>query len=427
VAEFLHKIWEASPSGLRRSDRKPCAYEAYLPDKLLGRRFVLDVAVAAEVADAEAAIIRLNSTAPALAGTEILARMLLRAESVASSRIEGLEVGSRRLFHAAAAREAGAEVADVTATEILGNIDAMVWAIDAVGSGTPITPDLLLEAHRRLLVGTRMAEHAGRIRTVQNWIGGSGFNPCSAQFVPPPPERVGDLLADLCEFCNEDSMPAVAQAAIAHAQFETIHPFVDGNGRTGRVLIHLLLRRRGLAPRVLAPVSLILATWSADYVEALTRTRYAGPAESPEAQDAVRAWLSLFSAACSRAVADASGFAARMLELRADWERRLDSVRSGSATSLLLDALPSAPVLTATTASTIIGRSFQATTTAIARLVEAGILHQVTIGRRNRAFEVPEVLDAFTDIERRLASPEADTRVSPPARPVPRRSFQRTE
>lgn len=427
MAEFLHKTWEASPSGLRRSDRKPCAYEAYLPDKLVGRRFMLDVAVAAEVADAEAAIIRLNSTAPALAGTEILARMLLRAESVASSRIEGLQVGSRRLFRAAAARESGAEVADVTATEILGNIDAMVWAIDAVGSGTPVTPDLLLEAHRRLLVGTRMSEHAGRIRTVQNWIGGSGFYPCSAQFVPPPPERVGDLLADLCEFCNEDSMPAVAQAAIAHAQFETIHPFVDGNGRTGRVLIHLLLRRRGLTPRVLAPVSLILATWSADYVEALTRTRYSGPAESPEAQDGVRQWLALFSAACSRAVADASGFAARMLELRADWERRLDSVRSGSAAGLLLDALPSAPVLTATTASTIIGRSFQATTTAIARLVEAGILNQVTIGRRNRAFEVPEVLDAFTDIERRLASPEADTRISPPARPVPRRIVQRTE
>lgn len=104
--------------------------------------------------------------------------------------------------------------------------------------------------------------HGGRLRTLQNWIGGSAYNPCSAEFVPPPPEAVSGLLDDLVAFCNDDALPALAQAAIAHAQFET-HFFVDGNRRTGRVLIHLVLRRRGLGLRVLAPVSLVLATWSA--------------------------------------------------------------------------------------------------------------------------------------------------------------------
>ena len=156
----------------------------------------------------------------------------------------------------------------------------MAAAIRSIRPGDPITVDDLLRFHRRLLAGGRLDAHAGVIRSEQNWIGGSSYNPCSAAFVPPPPELVHDLLEDLCAFCNGDAVPAVAQAAIAHAQFETIHPFADGNGRTGRALIHLVLRRRGLATRVLPPVSLVLATWSDDYVAGLQATRYRGPASS---------------------------------------------------------------------------------------------------------------------------------------------------
>jgi hypothetical protein len=109
--------------------------------------------------------------------------------------------------------------------------------------------------------------------------------------VPPPHERVSELVEDLCRFCNDDSPPAVAQAALAHVQFETIHPFIDGNGRTGRALIHVVLRRRGLATVVLAPVSLVLATWSQGYVAGLTATRYAGDADSPAAVDGMNVWV----------------------------------------------------------------------------------------------------------------------------------------
>ena len=422
MSKVIRAHWASDTStGLARRDRQSCDYEAYVPDALANRPIVLSSQTAADVADAERAIALLDAEAATLADTEALARILLRAESVASSRIEGLEVGARRLLRAEAAIELGAETSDVTATEVLGNINAMAAAIRRVNPGEPITLDLLLDFHRRLLAGTRLDAHAGAIRDEQNWIGGSSYNPCSAAFVPPPPEYVPSFLDDLCRFCNTDDIPAVAQAAMAHAQFETIHPFVDGNGRTGRALIHLVLRRRGLATRVLPPVSLVLATWADDYVLGLDATRYPGPASSAAARDGTDLWVGRFAAACSRAVRDAVGFEERTRQLQQSWRAQLGSVRANSATDVLLRHLPGAPILTVSSAAGLIGRSFPAVNDAIARLADAGILRQISVGRRNRAFEAPEVIEAFTALERQLASPGGDTRISGPARRVPHR------
>ena len=420
MATLERRRWTGDFSGPTRRDRQPCDYDVYLPDKLRGRNFSLDGDVAADVADAETALTRLDASSVALADSEALARLLLRAESVASSRIEGLEIGARRLLRADAARRLGIEPRDVTAREILGNIDAMTWAVDTIEQRSPITVDTLLETHRRLLAGSRMEEYGGREREVQNWIGGSGYNPCSASFVPPPPELVGDLLDDLVGFCNSDSLPALAQAAVAHAQFETIHPFADGNGRTGRALIHMVLRRRGLGLRILPPVSLILATWSQNYIKGLTGTRYVGLSDSSDAHSGINRWIVLFASACGRAVEDAGRFEEQVRALQVSWRERIGRVRRDSTVNLLVSVLPSAPVLTTTTASELVGRSFPAASQAIERLVAAGVLVQVSVGRRNRAYEAPELIDAFTAFERRLASPEADTRVSAPARRVPR-------
>ena len=423
MAKVIRRQWQADlGSGLPRKDRRSCGYEAYLPDPLVGRPLTLDGDVAADVADAERAVTELDVAARTLVDTEALARLLLRAESVASSKIEGLEIGGRRLLRAEAARDLGEEPSDVTAAAVLGNIAAIAWAIQSVeeSSGT-IALDHVLEVHCRLLAGTRLAVHAGEIRTEQNWIGGSNYNPCSAAFVPPPPEMVPALLNDLIAFCNDDSLPAVAQAALAHAQFETIHPFVDGNGRTGRALIHLVLRRRDLAMRVIIPVSLILGTWSQSYVRGLTDTRYRGPAESKAAHEGNNRWIALFAAACQRAAADAAAFEQRTLEIETTWRERLGSVRANSSVDLLLRALPGAPIITVNGAAKLLGRSFVATNNAIDRLVASGILQQVTSVRRNRAFEAPDVIQAFNDLERQLASPGGDTRMSPPARTVRRR------
>jgi Fic family protein len=413
--------------GLARRDRRGCDYEAYLPDTLAEREIMLGGETAADVADAERAIAVLDAQASTLVDTEALARILLRAESVASSRIEGLEVGARRLLRAEAAIELGEQPADVTAAEVLGNVDAMATAIRSISPGEPISVDLLLKFHRRLLAGTRLDAHAGVIRSGQNWIGGSSYNPCSAAFVPPPPEYVHGLLDDLCRFCNTEALPAVAQAAIAHAQFETIHPFADGNGRTGRALIHLVLRRRGLATRVLPPVSLVLATWADDYVLGLEATRYAGPATSAAARDGLDLWVGRFAAACGRAVADAASFEDRTRLLQDSWRAALGPVRATSSTDLLLRALPGVPVVTVSSAARLLGRSFKAVNDSITRLCAAGILRQVTVGRRNRAFEAPEAIEAFTALERQLASPGGDTRTSAPARRVPRRQALRPD
>jgi Fic family protein len=242
----------------------------------------------------------------------------------------------------------------------------------------------------------------------------------TSTFVPPPPDHVGELLRDLVAFCNDDSLPAVAQAAIAHAQFETIHPFVDGNGRTGRALVHLILRRRGAATRVLPPVSLVLATWAESYVGGLAATRYLGSEESAEAAEGTNRWVAFFAEACSRSVRDAFHFERRAAGIEDAWRARLGRVRANSATDRLLHRIVGVPVLTVSSAAILIDRSFVQTNQAIARLTAADILRQITVGRRNRGFEAPQVIAAFTDLERQLASPEGDTRSSEPVRTVPR-------
>jgi Fic family protein len=404
LSKVLRRRWQSSlDAGLSRRDRQGCEYEAYVPDHLTGRRFRLDGDVAADVADAERAITQLNATAVALADTEALARLLLRAESVASSYIEGLVVGGRRLLRAEAARAAGEAGIDVTADEVLGNIDAMTWAMQTLAAADAITVEGLLTVHERLVSRTRLSEHGGRIREVQNWIGGSSFNPCSAAFVPPPPEYVEGLLEDLCTFANDDSLPPVAQAAITHAQFETIHPFIDGNGRTGRALIHVIFRRREIVPRIVPPVSLVLATWSRSYIDGLTVTRYRGRPDSADAHDGMNRWIARFAAACRRAVDDATAFESKVQRIRERWRSALGRTRAGSAVERLLAVLPGAPVVSITSAADLISRSFQATNEAMRRLEAADIVRQVNVGRRNRAFEARAIIDAFAALERQLA------------------------
>src|SRR5919198_4912832 len=187
MARVVHRRWLSTDSAPSRRDARGCEYEAYIPDLLVGRSFTLNGEVAADVADAERAITRLTVAATSLVDTESLARILLRAESVASSRIEGLEVGAGRLLRAEAARDVGDDPSDVTAAEVLGNIDAMRFAVHQVRAGTHITTALLLETHRRLVGRARVEDHAGRFREEQNWIGGGGDNPRTPAVVPPPP------------------------------------------------------------------------------------------------------------------------------------------------------------------------------------------------------------------------------------------------
>ena len=187
MAELVKLRWRSAATlGLSRRDRQGCDYEAYVPDPIRDRSLPLTGSTAADVTDAELAIARLNREGDALVDSEALARLLLRAEAVASSRIEGLEIGGRRLLKAQLAREMKDDRPDVTASEVLNNIEAMEWAVGTLSHRETITVEDLLAIHDRLVAGTRLEPHGGRLRDVQNWIGGSSYNPCSAAFVPPP-------------------------------------------------------------------------------------------------------------------------------------------------------------------------------------------------------------------------------------------------
>jgi Fic family protein len=422
MATLITSRWTSSFEGMSRRDRQGCVYDAYLPDPLVGWKLSLPADLIADLGDAEAAIRRLNSTGTSHISLEGLARFLLRAESVASSKIEGLEAGPRRLLDAEVVLAQGGDAADRIAVEVLANVAAMEAAVELGSSTDIITLDHLLGIHRTLMQRSATPEIGGVIRTVQNWIGGSSHNPCSAAFVPPPPDTLDALLDDLLAYVNDDKHPALVQAAIAHAQFETIHPFADGNGRTGRALIHVILRRRGLAPRFVPPISLVLATWARDYIAGLTAYRHVGAPDSPARSTDAGTWLRTFATAAHRSCVDAASYSDQIETLDARWRERLGRVRANSAVELLLDLLPGVPVITVDSAARLIGRSEMRTGEAVNRLEAAGILRQRNVGRqRYRVFETADVVDLFTGLERALASPTGNTATAPPTRRVPRR------
>lgn len=417
---YVTQVRPGSPDAATRAERRSCRYQAYVPDPLHGRELILSASTAADISDVERAVLALQQSHPGMVSLEALAR-LLRAEAVASSFIEGLQVNVRRLAKEEAAARSGLASSDDTAHAVLSNVAAKESAMVLADADRPVTVDDVCALHVRLMEGTRDARWGGRLRAEQNWVGGIGLTPCTAEFVPPPPDEVPRLPADLCAYASGDDHPALIQAALVHAQFETIHPFMDGNGRTGRALIHVVLRRRGLATRFVPPISLVLATHADRYVRGLTSYDYDAPADSAASRQRVTDWLELFLADTARACVDAAAFALTLEHLEQQWRDKVGRVRRGSGTDLLLSALVAVPVLTVKTAAALIDRAVPNVNTAINNLVEAGVLRQTTVGRRNRAFEVPDLLDAVTSYERGLASPVGATQQAPPVRVVPAR------
>lgn len=204
MASHLRKRWDANFQGMSRRDRRGCDYGAYLADPLADWDLSIPADVAADVADAEAAVRALNGAGTTHVSLEGLARFLLRAESVGSSKIEGLEAAARRLARAEAAIVLGGEANDRVAAEVIGNIAAMESAVELATSADPFELDDLLSVHRTLMDNSPSPELGGVVREEQNWIGGNSFNPCSAAFVPPPHEYLPDLLADLLGYVNGD-------------------------------------------------------------------------------------------------------------------------------------------------------------------------------------------------------------------------------
>jgi Fic family protein len=247
----------------------------------------------------------------------------------------------------------------------------------------------VIDIHKTLLDGTSENRYAGVVRKEQNWIGGPGSSPRDAAFVPPPEGRVPDLLDDVIAFLNRDDMPAVAQAAIAHAQFETIHPFGDGNGRAGRALIHVVLRRRGVAARFVPPISVVLATNPNRYFAGLVDFR----------EGHVDDWVGSFADTTTAACDAAKRLWASLDTLLKELIERAGAPRTDSVARKIVLGLPAQPVVSAETAARRYGVTRTAARAALNRLQETGALLPARVGRRRDrewiSDELFQVLDAF--------------------------------
>ena len=428
MAEWLDQSWEPSFGAPTRSDRSGGPFRAYLPDPLQGRL----IAVSAELSDRAAAVesaVRALSIGPESGSLEGLARFLLRSEAIASSRIEGLQVSAQQVALAELAQTESLTKAGFSqnAQLVANNITVLRAAASELAAAPRVAVDGVDALHRALLPDER---HHG-LRTVQNWIGGSDWNPIGASFVPPPPGRVPALMADLVGYLNGGVHAPLLQAALVHAQFETIHPYTDGNGRVGRALIHTVLTRRGLTTAAVLPISLVLLTTSHSYLSGLNAYRYSGPTYERAAQDATAQWLEAFLDAADQAAVLVSKFAQELAGLRATWTQQLSAHRSArglreapradSAVARLMDMLPEAPLLTSLTAQRMLAVSSVAAYKAVEELVEARILSRKSLQKGTSGYVAKDIFELLTFAERRMASTRWDTRESPPGRPVPAR------
>jgi Fic family protein len=388
--EFVQQIWESQPHiHAPARHRRACQYEAFVPAELAAMRVTLPVEIAGLVSEAESSVRELNAIAqPALAP---LARLLLRTESIASSKVEGLQMGVRELARAEARMETGGRRSE-TAVEIVANIGAMETAITDAATAPGFGEAQLLAIHRRLMADDQRRQIAGHLRTNQNWIGGNDYTPCGADFVPPPIEEVPRLLADLYQVINDDSLPPLVQAALVHAQFETIHPFDNGNGRTGRALIQVILRRRKVAPDYVPPISVVLAAARDRYIRGLTQFR----------ADGVVAWIEQFAATTAESAHLAERYLIAVEALMNEWRAQVSATgtpRADAAAWALIDVLPAHPVITGPVAAAATGRSKGPIYEALARLQDAGVLVPLSDSRRNQAWEAAGLLDLIESFE----------------------------
>jgi Fic family protein len=380
--------WRQNARGGTREDRMLREITVSLPPRIADLSVSVPSALAVEMDAALREIVALDEThGQHLASLSIL---LLRAESVASSKIEQVEASVddyARALHGMRSNSSAVSMVASTAA-----VDALVRSVE---EGREILLAEINRAHAILMADDVQERlQAGRPRGVQNWIEGSDHSPRNASYVPPPPRVVGDYLEDLTRFSNRSDVGALVQSAIAHAQFESIHPFTDGNGRIGRALINAILRRRGVTRRVVVPLASAIVARRDLYFDALDAYRAgdAGPIVSSFARG------SLIAAEESRVTA------ARLAQLPSEWRRAAGGPRTNSAASRLLDRLLASPVLSVEQAEALIGGATSSVYAAINRLHEAGVIRPLTSRTRNQIWVAAALADELDDLGTRIAA-----------------------
>ncbi|MFB8387792.1 Fic family protein [Microbacterium sp. NPDC055910] len=378
--------WRQQVRGGTREDRMTRAVDATIPPFIAELDYVpqLEEMIASE----KALLAVAQADTDAEGHSAALSRFMVRSESAASSKIERINATARDYAKAIAGNKGNS-----SATSMVAASHSLHELITTVGDARRFELEFLTSAHRALMADDpEEADYAGRFRDMQNWIGGSDHSPRGALHVPPAPERVHALMDDLVAYLNRDDVPALVQAAIGHAQFESIHAFTDGNGRIGRALVSAALRRRGATKNAVVPLASGLLARRDDYFAALGSYRLGDPAP-----------LILLFALSARVAATASRETiARLTAMPGEWRADLKP-RAGSAAGILIDAFYDHPVMSvheidAATAGTTISQAYRV----IDRLVEAGFLEEITGRKKDRVWAASEVLAELDDLDRRI-------------------------
>ncbi len=357
-----------TPFGRARRTPGRHGYVAYSP-RPIPRSVEISPENLLRLADAEAALGRLAGAARILPQPHLLVQPYLRREAVASTRIEGTQASLLDVFDA----EAGDRPLSADVEEVVNYVRAMETGIRRLET-LPVSTRLVRELHAVILAGVRGREHRpGEIRSTQNWIGPADATIETATFVPPPPDELGDLLADLERFVHEQPrLPPLVQAALVHYQFETIHPFLDGNGRLGRLLIVFLLIVRDRLPEPLLYLS--------PYLEA-RRDIYYGALQGVRERGDLDEWLALFLDGVRVQAADAVTRAERLIDLRESYRAQVRKATRGVANAIV-DLAFEQPVLNARLVVTRLSVTRPAALASLRRLADAGVLTEVGGGPR---------------------------------------------
>jgi Fic family protein len=360
-------------------------YDAFLPPAL-PPPLPLTQELMRQLSAADRALGELAGSGRGLPNPNLLSRPLLRREAVLSSRIEGTQaaLSDLVLFEVERAPDASDDVREVF--NYLRAVDHLL----APGRRLPLSLSLLREAHEILLTGVR-GNYAtpGEFRKSQNWIGRPGAVINDATYVPPPPERLWECLDSFEKYLHADrKLPPLIDIAAAHYQFEAIHPFVDGNGRVGRLLVVLLLHEWGLLPAPLLDLSAFIEPRRDRYYTTLLRVSTDGDWEQ---------WFVFFLEAVEAQAREAMARAQRLNDLRESMRGRIATPRASALPAILVDSLFETPMMTIPQAAILLGVTRRSAAAHIDRLIDADVLTEIEHGRRPRLFVATDIMSAIED------------------------------
>ena len=366
---------------------QPTGYRAFVPQPLPPHPPVtMDQELVRLLSDADRDLGRLDGVATVLPDPNLFVAMYVRHEAVLSSQIEGTQSTLEDLLEFEADAKLNARPKDVE--EVVNYVRAMNYGLDRLKE-LPLSLRLIREIHQKLLEGVRGGDRSpGEFRRTQNWVGARGCTLSEAEFVPPPPHEMTQALGDFERFLHHGGdLPVLVHCGLAHAQFETIHPFLDGNGRVGRLLITFLLCQRDVLRRPLLYLSYYLKAHRAQYYDRLTAIRSDGDWEG---------WLNFFLRGVSESSRTATQTARDIVELRERHRSLMGTGRAADAKGLLLlDHLFHQPVLSVRTAGEVLRCSYVTAAHLVAKLVRLGILQELTGRQRNRLYRHQTYVDLF--------------------------------